>query len=149
MQTDEKFPMGIGVIITRPEDDKILIIKENLSNESIGKVAGMYCLPSGHVYRGEDVTAAATREALEETGYHIELEAVVGFYQVKGAVGVAFLAKTTDSAPVIKNDPSEIASVEWMDPRSVLDLPTRSAVKEAITHYLNNRLFGLDMITIC
>jgi len=149
MQTDEKFPMGIGVIITRPEDDKILIIKENLSNESIGKVAGMYCLPSGHVYRGEDVTAAATREALEETGYHIELEAVVGFYQVKGAVGVAFLAKTTDSAPVIKNDPSEIASVEWMDPRSVLDLPTRPAVKEAITHYLNNRLFGLDMITIC
>ncbi|WP_413466007.1 NUDIX domain-containing protein [Metabacillus litoralis] len=41
---------------------------------------GLWGIPSGHVEPGETVEQAAKREVLEETGYHISIEKLIGVY---------------------------------------------------------------------
>lgn len=55
------------VYITK--DDKILLLQEG------GRLAyGLWSIPGGHVDEGESFEQAAIREAMEESGYQVELE---------------------------------------------------------------------------
>jgi len=59
-------------------------------------------LPGGHCDDGEDPSVTAAREAEEETGYRVNIDAVVGVYTWGGlrSVGdVLYLASITGGAP--------------------------------------------------
>lgn len=64
-----------------------------------------WCLPGGHVDRGEQVHEAAVREAGEETGIDVELDQVVGIYDAPGrdprgpVISIAYAAHPTSETP--------------------------------------------------
>ena len=52
----------VGVAVVVVEGDRLLLVRR------AGSYADMWCIPCGHVERGEDVRQAARRELEEETG---------------------------------------------------------------------------------
>lgn len=105
------YPHLVVAVICQ-DNDKILMVEE-LDN-------GIKCWnqPAGHVDDGECAMDAAIREALEETGYHIELTSLMGVYQgihkTSGThyVRVCFHAKAIEKV----NDTldSDIIRAQWL-----------------------------------
>jgi NADH pyrophosphatase NudC (nudix superfamily) len=60
-------PVVAGCVIQK--DDKYLLVQEKQQ-----KAYGLWNLPAGHVDEGETLEVAARREALEETGFVVELD---------------------------------------------------------------------------
>lgn len=62
---------GAGGVLLRKGE--ILVITENSTDKSYGKVEGMISIPMGLRLPEERWDEAAKREFFEETGYHVEL----------------------------------------------------------------------------
>ena len=62
--------IGVGVLIR--EGDKYLLIRRMAEPD-----AGLWSIPGGMVELGERAAEAAKREALEETGFDVEIEEVL------------------------------------------------------------------------
>lgn len=62
------------VAVVVPDGDYFLVVKE----ESEGAI--VLNQPAGHIEENESVFEAARREALEETGYRVELTGFLGLY---------------------------------------------------------------------
>jgi len=82
--------------------------------------AGGWCFPCGYVEWGEDVRAAAAREAREEAGVAVRVGTVLqvasNFHDPgKPTIGIWFAATLVDrrSTPVAGDD---AAAVGWFDP---------------------------------
>jgi ADP-ribose pyrophosphatase YjhB (NUDIX family) len=65
---------SIGVGVALIEDGKILLTKR--------RDFPVWCIPGGHLLPRESITAAAIREAREETGLEVELLDLVGVYSM-------------------------------------------------------------------
>ena len=61
---------------SRRKDGRYLFVEEH----SEGFVHTVFNQPAGHVECGETLTEAAIRETLEETGHHIDIDALLGIY---------------------------------------------------------------------
>ena len=57
----------VGVAVVYAENNRLLLVRRS------GSYAGTWCIPCGHVERGEDVRQAAQREFEEETGLKVKL----------------------------------------------------------------------------
>jgi ADP-ribose pyrophosphatase YjhB (NUDIX family) len=57
----------VGVAVVYVENDRLLLVRR------LGSYAGMWCIPCGHVERGEDIRDAGRREFEEETGLQVTL----------------------------------------------------------------------------
>ena len=66
--------VAVGAII-RTDDERLVMVRR-----AIQPGYGLWVFPGGYVDRGEEVTAAAVREAREEAGVDIELERLVNIY---------------------------------------------------------------------
>ena len=108
---------GVGAAcVIRDAAGRVLLVQRG--PDQFG--AGRWCFPCGYVEWGEDVRAAAAREALEEAGVAVTLGDVVhvasNFHDpAKPSVGVWFTATQTDpSAPPVAGD--DAVAVGWFDP---------------------------------
>ena len=88
--------VAVGTII-RMEDDRIILVRR-----AIEPGVGKWVFPGGYVDRGEEMTAAATREALEETNLNVRLVGLINIYSYTGRTPViivyACLLYTSDAA---------------------------------------------------
>jgi ADP-ribose pyrophosphatase YjhB (NUDIX family) len=110
--------------------------------------------PAGHWENGETLTAAAVREALEETGWDVELLALLGVYEHKpqeldyGFLRFAFVARALRHDPARMLD-AGIVQALWLTPA---ELAARSAqhrspmVQRCVHDHASGRRFPLDLI---
>lgn len=71
--TDEWYPhLTVATIIE--SDGKFLMVKEISDGKTV------FNQPAGHLDEDETLIDAAIRETLEETGWHVSIDALVGFY---------------------------------------------------------------------
>ncbi len=111
-----KIHLTVGVVCEK--DGKLLMVHESDN----GKI--VINQPAGHIEPGEAFKTAALRETLEETGYRVVLESVLGFsaYPAKNGVTyyrASFLASCPEQTPSTQIDP-DIDSVSWMSPTEIL-----------------------------
>ena len=66
--------VAVGTIV-RTDDRRLVLVRR-----AIEPGYGLWVFPGGYVDRGEDVTAAAVREAREEAGLDVEIERLVNIY---------------------------------------------------------------------
>jgi len=57
----------VGVAVVYVENDRLLLVRRS------GSDAGKWCIPCGHVERGEDIRDAGRREFVEETGLQVTI----------------------------------------------------------------------------
>lgn len=122
---------GVGAaVVVRDGAGRVLLVRRGAGQYG----AGMWCFPCGFVEWGEDVQAAAAREALEETGVAVAVgepvQVASNFHEPgKPTVGVWFAARQLDpqARPVAGDDAAEVG---WFDPAAPppLAFPTDAAL---------------------
>lgn len=70
--------VAVGTII-RTDDERLVLVRR-----AIEPGYGLWVFPGGYVDRGEEVTAAAIREAREESGLHVRIDSLVNIYSYGG-----------------------------------------------------------------
>ena len=69
--------VAVGTIITH-DDGRIVLVRR-----AIEPGYGLWVFPGGYVDRGEEITAAALREAKEESGLDVRLDGLVNIYSYR------------------------------------------------------------------
>jgi ADP-ribose pyrophosphatase YjhB (NUDIX family) len=107
--------VGVGSIVINNEG-KLLVVQEK---NGPTKGWNLFKVPTGLVDTHEELSAAACREVLEETGVETEFVGVVGFRHMHGVLfgksDLYFLCLLKPKTTEIKIQESEIFACEWKD----------------------------------
>jgi 8-oxo-dGTP pyrophosphatase MutT (NUDIX family) len=94
-------------------DKKVLMVNE------IDNGINCWNQPAGHVEQGEDLLTAAKREALEETGYSVEITGIQAIYQgIHGTSGTHYLRvcfRAVALEQLTETLDPDILSAQWLD----------------------------------
>lgn len=138
----------VACVIER--DGKYLMVEER--DKSSGKM--VFNQPAGHLEEGESLGAAALRETLEETGWRVELTAVLSIaLHTAPNTGTTYYRTTFLAKPLarVENailDP-DIHAVHWLDYESLLARSARLRSPLAlavIERYRQGISYPLDLI---
>ncbi|SDW57147.1 NUDIX hydrolase [Marinobacter mobilis] len=140
-------PHATVAVIVEDEQGRFLLVEEN----SDGRI--VYNQPAGHIEEGESIQHAARREALEETGWEVELQHFLGLYTyLAPANGVTYyrlcfsakaLSKVTDELD------DGIIAAHWLSLEEITKEPGKlrsPLVLKCIEDYRNGRRFPLGVI---
>ena len=123
--------VAVGTII-QSQSGRIVLVRR-----AIEPGYGKWVFPGGYVDRGEALTSAAMREAREECGLDVRLDALVNIYADAGrAPGIVVYAATATGGTLCVDDESlevlewDIETIPWND------LAFRST-HEGLRDYLN------------
>lgn len=116
--------------------------------------------PAGHLDPGESLADAAVRETLEETGWHVEPESLLGLYMARYAnaadgVDVTYLRHAFVCRP-LSHDAGRrldtgIVRALWMTPDEILAARARHrspTVERTVLDWASGRRFPLDLIWV-
>ena len=81
--------LAVGTIIA-DEENRVVLVKR-----AIEPGYGKWVFPGGYVDRGEEVQAAAVREAREETGLDVRLDRLINIYSYSGRIPVVVVYAAT------------------------------------------------------
>ena len=101
-------------------DGKFLIVQESRPSRD-----NLYNVPGGHIEVNETLVEAAVREVLEETGYKVQVDGLVGIYQTvvldkeQNFSGPVLHAEVTGGDSVTSDDHQE---VRWVTAEEFLEL---------------------------
>lgn len=141
-------PAHVVAAVLVERDHRFLLVEERVQNRLVVNQ------PAGHWESGETLVEAARREALEETGWDVDVEALLGVYQYRppqmphGFLRFAFIAKAMRHHPERALDVS-IERALWL---SRDELESRHAehrspmVMHCVDDYLAGRRFPLELI---
>lgn len=139
------------------QDSRFLMVEETPSG-AIDNTP-VFNQPAGHLENGENLKQAAIRETLEETAWHVRLEAFLGIYQYqapssasRAMTGITYV-RHCFIASVDKHDPHrgldpDISAVHWFNYEEVLSRKAalRSPlVLKCIDDYLQGQRFPLSI----
>lgn len=130
----------------QPAVHEVMLILERgedllLAERAGGYAAGQLNLPSGKVEFGEDVFTAVAREAKEEVGVDIDLDAlrivhVMQYRNPEGDVRLSwFLATSHWSGEPVNAEPEKCARIFWCKRSEIPDITYESNAL-GIQHYL-------------
>jgi 8-oxo-dGTP pyrophosphatase MutT (NUDIX family) len=112
--------------------------------------------PAGHLEAGETLAQAALRETLEETGWRVELTAVLGIaLHTAPKLGITYYRTTFVATPLLQEtnatlDP-DIHAVHWFDYEAILARSARMRSPLALAMIERHRqgvYYPLDLIHI-
>ena len=111
--------------------------------------------PAGHLDKGETLAHAMVRETLEETGWHVEPEAVLGIYRWCHPKKDITYLRFTFIARALREEPdfaldTGIVRALWLSAeelRCVRERHRSPQVQRCVDDYLAGRRFSLDLLT--
>jgi 8-oxo-dGTP diphosphatase len=126
--------VAVGAII-RTADKRLVLVRR-----AIEPGYGLWVFPGGYVDRGEEVTAAAVREAREEAGLDIRLDGLVSVYSYPGRPLIIIVYAATALSGELCPD-EECLEVRLFTPHEIpwSSLAFRSTT-EALQDYLGGRI---------
>jgi ADP-ribose pyrophosphatase YjhB (NUDIX family) len=129
-------------------DGKFLLVEERAENSLVLNQ------PAGHWEANETLAEGAAREALEETGHRIEVQALVGVYRWPHRTKPITYLRFAFAARVIDHDPARtldegIVRALWLTPDELRADTARHRsplVQRCVDDYLAGRRYPLDLI---
>ncbi|MDX1754798.1 MAG: NUDIX hydrolase [Marinobacter sp.] len=140
-------PHATVAVVVQDQQQRFLLVEEN----SNGRI--VLNQPAGHVEEDEAILDAAVREALEETGWEVELQHFLGLYTYKApANGVTYYRFCFSARAVSKRTDqldSDIIATHWFTLEELRDRQAQlrsPLVLRCIEDYRKGRRFPLDVI---
>lgn len=99
--------IAVGTIIATPANRIVLV------RRAIEPGYGKWVFPGGYVDRGEPLTAAAIREAREECGLDVRIDALVNIYSYPGRAPVIVVYAATALAGTLCADDECLETLEF------------------------------------
>jgi 8-oxo-dGTP diphosphatase len=123
--------VAVGTIIA-DDNGRVLLVRR-----AIEPGYGLWVFPGGYVDRGEEVTAAAIREAKEEAGLDVRLDGLVNIYSWSGRPLVVIVYAATAISGEICVD-EECLEAQWFDAGAIpwSELAFQST-REGLRHFLD------------
>jgi 8-oxo-dGTP pyrophosphatase MutT (NUDIX family) len=123
--------IGVSLVTTDPQG-RILLVRT--------RKAG-WELPGGRVEPGEDLLEAARREALEESGCHIEVGRPTGLYMGADASVLLIVFRANSSTVAPRPDPEDEDALEagWFPVRDALHMVTHVGENQRLSDALADR----------
>lgn len=100
--------VGVVVACLIKKGDTYLLVQEEQPS-----AYGLWNLPAGHVDKGEELEAAAIREAKEETGFDVRLVKQIEIYHEKAAKTVKHVYLAEIIGGELTPQEGEILAVKW------------------------------------
>ncbi len=130
------------------KDGRFLLVEERSNGDLVINQ------PAGHLDPDEDLAQAAVRETLEETGWHIQVEGILGIALHKAPGNGITYHRTTFYASALEHEPGReldagIERALWL---SYKEMQARSdnmrspLVMAAVEQYLDGHRYPLNLI---
>ncbi len=121
-------------------NDRFLMVEEKEQGKTV------FNQPAGHLDEHETLFEAAIRETLEETAWHVELEAFLGCYQYLSPVNDVTYIRHCFIAKALKHEPElgldkDIIATHWLSADEILN-PAFNARSPIVTRVLQDYLAG-------
>ncbi len=131
----DPIPTWFFVVVVVRRGDRFLVVHER-------KHGQLWYLPAGRVEPGEDLVAAAEREALEETGLPVKVDGIVRVEHTPDPRGLArlrvvFAAHATSDQPPKSTPDDESLEARWVTLAELDGIPLRSNEVRDILAYVN------------
>ena len=131
-----------------PRDGRFLLVEELVRGELVLNQ------PAGHLEPAESLCAAAVRETLEETGWTVRLDALVGVYQWTHSGNNGHFLRFTFAAQPLQHDPARtldagIVRTLWMSREEIAGQSARlrsPMVLRGVDDYLAGKRQPLDSL---
>lgn len=131
-----------------PAASRFLMVEERSDGKAV------FNQPAGHLDPDESLAEAALREALEETGWEVELTGFLGLYhhvapqQATSYIRSCFIARAVRYRPDLPLDP-DIMAVHWLTLPELLQRQSQMRsplVMPVVDDYLAGRCWPLDIL---
>jgi ADP-ribose pyrophosphatase YjhB (NUDIX family) len=122
--------IAVGTIIRTPSDRIVLV------RRAIEPGYGKWVFPGGYVDRGEALEAAALREAREECGLDVRLDALVNIYSYTGRTPVIVVYAATALSGTLACDDECLEAVEFSPSALPWDALAFRSTREGLQDYL-------------
>lgn len=138
----------VTVATVVPQQGKFLLVEETVHRKQVLNQ------PAGHLEPDETLADAALRETLEETGWYVELDCLLGIQQWTSTASGSQFVRFTFAARALRHDPTRpldtgIVRALWLSRDEIAEAHERlrsPLVLTSVDDWISGRRLPLDAI---